>query len=123
MSECVVRMEMPKCCLDCPCVNGEYGYCQADKEERQIEDPNGRPSWCPIICSLPEGHGRLVDADAYSAEMKDRQNAAWKWRNEAIGEEDEVKLARAEGAFTAFVEAKLTWDKQATIVPAERSET
>ena len=65
MSECVVRMEMPKCCLDCPCVNGEYGYCQADKEERQIEDPNGRPSWCPIICSLLEGHGRLVDADAY----------------------------------------------------------
>ena len=57
----VVRMEMPKCCLDCPCVNGEYGYCQADKEERQIEDPNGRPSWCPIICSLPEGHGDLVD--------------------------------------------------------------
>ena len=48
----VVRMEMPKGCLDCPCVNGEYGYCQADKEERQIEDPNGRPSWCPIICSF-----------------------------------------------------------------------
>lgn len=22
------------------------------------------PSWCPIICQLPEGHGRLVDADA-----------------------------------------------------------
>ena len=53
MSECVVRMEMPKCCLDCPCVNGEYGYCQADKEERQIEDPNGRPSWCPIIAVSP----------------------------------------------------------------------
>lgn len=59
----VVRMEMPKWCWDCPCVNGEYGYCQADKEERQIEDPNERPSWCPIICQLPEGHGRLVDAD------------------------------------------------------------
>ena len=107
----VVRMEMPKWCLDCPCVNGEYGYCQADKEERQIEDPNERPSWCPIICSLPEGHGRLVDADAYSAEMKDRQDAAWKWRNESIAEEDEVKLARAEGAYTAFTEAKLTMDK------------
>lgn len=64
MSECVVRMEMPKGCWDCPCVNGEYGYCQADKEERQIEDTNERPSWCPIICQLPEGHGRLVDADA-----------------------------------------------------------
>lgn len=44
----VVRMEMPEGCWDCPCVNGEYGYCQADKEERQIEDPNERPSWCPI---------------------------------------------------------------------------
>ena len=54
---------------------------------------------------------RLVDADAYSAEMKDRQEAAWKWRNEAIAEEDELKLARAEGAFTAFIEAKLTMDK------------
>ena len=64
MSECVVRMEMPKCCWDCPCVNGMYGYCQVDKEERQIEDPDGRPSWCPIICQLPEGHGRLVDGEA-----------------------------------------------------------
>ena len=54
---------------------------------------------------------RLIDADAYSAEMKDRQDAAWKWRNEAIAEEDELKLARAEGAFTAFTEAKLTMDK------------
>ena len=54
---------------------------------------------------------RLIDADAYSAEMKDRQEAAWKWRNEAIAEEDELKLARAEGAFTAFTEAKLTMDK------------
>lgn len=67
MSECVVRMEMPKCCFACPCLNGEYGYCQADKEERQIEDPNGRPSWCPIICQLPEGHGRLGDLDELAA--------------------------------------------------------
>lgn len=131
MSECVVRMEMPQNCFDCILhCDGNFedgnGYCRGispyqDYDCRPMEEM--RPLWCPIICSLPEGHGRLVDADAYSAEMKDRQDAAWKWRNEAIGEEDEVKLARAEGAFTAFVEAKLTWDKQATIVPAERSET
>lgn len=54
---------------------------------------------------------RLINADAYSAEMRDRQQAAWKWRNEAIEEEDEVKLARAVGAYTAFTEAKLTMDK------------
>ena len=73
----VVRMEMPKCCLDCPCVNGEYGYCQADKEERQIEDPNGRPSWCPIICSLPEGHGRLGDLDELAAGCDDPYWCRW----------------------------------------------
>lgn len=73
MSECVVRMEMPKGCWNCPCVNGEYGYCQADKDERQIEDPNERPSWCPIICQLPEGHGRLVDADKLEDDMKARK--------------------------------------------------
>ncbi len=66
----VVRMEMPKGCWDCPCVNGEYGYCQADKEERQIGDPNERPSWCPIICSLPKGHGRLVDADELKTHVR-----------------------------------------------------
>ena len=114
----VVRMEMPENCAVCPFVT-EYSRCVflgmfAIDEERRADN-------CPIVCSLPEGHGRLIDADAYSAEMKDRQDAAWKWRNEAIAEEDEVKLARAEGAFSAFVEAKLTWDKQATIVPAERS--
>ena len=54
---------------------------------------------------------RLIDADAYSAEMKDRQDAAYKWKEEAISEGDEVKQARAEGAYTAFTEAKLTMDK------------
>jgi hypothetical protein len=118
-------MEMPEDCFECPfgiiddTEDGVWCNALAQQSSGQRED-------CPILCQLPEGHGRLVDADAYSAEMKDRQDAAWKWRNEAIAEEDEVKLARAEGAFTAFVEAKLTWDKQATIVPAdtaERSET
>ena len=99
MSECVVRMEMPKCCLDCPCVNGEYGYCQADKEERQIEDPNGRPSWCPIICSLPEGHGRLVDADKLADEMKARK-----------------------AFFGRMSDPQCLVEDASTIVPAERSE-
>lgn len=120
MSECVVRMEMPKeNCLMCDLRYECNAFYAPGKHKPFMKG-------CRIVCSLPEGHGRLVDAEAYSAEMKDRQEAAWKWRNEAISEEDELKLARAEGSFTAFVEAKLTWDKQVTIVPAdtaERSET
>ena len=105
----VVRMEMPKCCLDCPCVNGEYGYCQADKEERQIEDPNGRPSWCPILCQLPEGHGRLVDAELVKEILKpvdsiSHHEPEWTW-----GELHEINCVAIDNA--------------PTIVPAERSET
>ena len=48
MSILIKGMEMPKWCGDCPCVNGEYGYCQADAEGRTIEAPDGRLSWCPI---------------------------------------------------------------------------
>lgn len=123
MSECVVRMEKPERCVAC----GVRMACPVYRAFLQVcatgaEHPTAGQNGCIIICSLPEGHGRLVDADAYRAEMKDRQDAAWKWRNEAIAEEDDVKLARAEGSFTAFVEAKLTWDKQATIVPADTAE-
>lgn len=100
MSECVVRMEMPKGCWDCPYVNGEYGYCQADKEERQIEDPNERPSWCPIIFQLPKGHGRLIDGDKLMGEMKNR-----KWM-----------IGRASDPDCLVFDAP-------TIVSAERSET
>ena len=66
MSECVVRMEMPLNCLECPMYdwNLQKLCCNAHLDLRPI--PNGgvpKPDWCPIICSLPEGHGRLVDAD------------------------------------------------------------
>lgn len=54
----VVRMEMPENCAVCPFVT-EYSRCvflgmYAIDEERRADN-------CPIICSLPEGHGRLVD--------------------------------------------------------------
>ena len=67
MSECVVRMEMPLNCLECPMYdwNRQKLCCNAHLDLRPI--PNGgvpKPDWCPIICQLPEGHGRLVDADA-----------------------------------------------------------
>ena len=74
MSECVVRMEIPHVCIT---ENGFYGYCPMDRvlcaERNSPPDMTIReayeamtdkiPSWCPIICSLPKGHGRLVDKD------------------------------------------------------------
>ena len=63
MSECVVRMDMPENCECCPMVYTEdvqgYHWCAA--LEQEVEQGLSRPKDCPIICSLPEGHGRLVD--------------------------------------------------------------
>ena len=66
MSECVVRMEMPGCCWDCPCLDdyGDYPRCRISNEQRGYNFPihEKRMPRCPITQPLPEGHGRLVDA-------------------------------------------------------------
>ena len=105
MSECVVRMEMPKSCYVCPCIDdyGDYPRCRISGEQRGYNFPidEKRMSTCPILCQLPEGHGRLADADAVESIIR-------KW----------------------FEEIKLNPDilldgvkSLPTIVPAERSET
>lgn len=70
----VVRMEMPKKCVNCLawCVCGTiHKYmlgidCDSDwtyDDLLVLTDETGfiKPDDCPIICQLPEGHGRLVD--------------------------------------------------------------
>lgn len=36
---------LPDYCYECPCHDGESGYCQADKERRYSDY---RPYWCPL---------------------------------------------------------------------------
>ena len=68
MSECVVRMSMPEKCyqcdirLRCPPFLTKAGQTKPMREG------------CRIICSLPEGHGRLVDGDEL---WKTRTGKAW----------------------------------------------
>lgn len=70
MSECVVRMDMPKSCpcelaggydIPLPCFAG-HGIPKRCKEFDECVENGTKPDWCPFVCSLPEGHGRLVDA-------------------------------------------------------------
>ena len=63
MSECVVRMEMPESCEKCPACDYEEGNCLLADDRNTLPHNGKRRSWCPIICQLPEGHGRLIDAD------------------------------------------------------------
>lgn len=46
---------LPDYCYDCPCCNGEYGECQADKGRRSVYD---RPHWCPLKDIPNEQEGR-----------------------------------------------------------------
>jgi len=42
----ITTMEsLPEHCYECPCHDGESGYCQADKEQRYSDY---RPFWCPL---------------------------------------------------------------------------
>lgn len=65
----VVRMEMPERCCDCDMADGVTCMATGGVYGREVPKMTWirrRPDWCPIICSLPEGHGRLVDADYYA---------------------------------------------------------
>ena len=84
MSECVVRMDMPTKDKACGMVFDFDGIWYCPVEKRICHQPDYReiPSWCPILCQLPEGHGRLVDADAlfdkvyefYGRDNEDNEN-------------------------------------------------
>ena len=61
----VVRMEMPKNnCEMAVEIKGVGDWCPIAARVCDYYSTKKMPDWCPIICSLPEGHGRLVDADA-----------------------------------------------------------
>ena len=54
----ITSMEsLPDHCYECPCHDGEHGYCNADKEERYCSEY--RPYWCP----LKEVYGKEDEQD------------------------------------------------------------
>lgn len=101
MSECVVRMEMPKDknCLFNFRLPKVAPWCWIEDKACDYYKTNNRPDWCPIICQLPEGHGRLVDADKLADDMKARK-----------------------AFFGRMSDPQCLVEDAPTIVPAERSE-
>lgn len=95
MSECVVRMEMPKSCYNC-----DLRYeCNAFYAPGK---PKPFMKGCQIICALPEGHGRLVDKDEMLKKIENYH------RYMTIGRESDPRCIIEDSP---------------TIVPAERSGT
>ena len=65
---------------------------------------------------------RYIDADAYAAEMKTRQDACLELMNAAREMDNEKMYGQKSAAFSVFVEAKLTLDAMPTVdaVPVVR---
>lgn len=109
MSECVVRMEMPENCECCPMVYTAdvqgYHWCAA--LEQEVEQGLSRPKECPIICQLPEGHGRLVEEKSV------------RWAIDDIV----LEIANRTGRVGMTKDETMEYvNNLCTIVPAERSE-
>lgn len=119
MSDCVVRMEMPKSCRSCPLCSfvGSSPVCAIRiyplDTVSQYYYADKKPSNCPILCQLPEGHGRLGDLDALIELMLERKKPLLG----ADSSKDRYRYMQWLADFNAIKDAK-------TIVPAtERSET
>ncbi len=80
----VVRMEMPQHCGECNLYVGGWCYVltpDSPQEKEWYASHKERPPMCPIICQLPEGHGRLGDLDELLNLLK--HESFWHYINEA----------------------------------------
>ena len=108
MAELIIRgMEMPESCFDCPIfdnfcqercgVTGTLVYGEIDPQRETLPD-------CPLI-PLPEGHGRLIDAERFRVilcRLKERQNDdvaihALNWAIECLDKLDTIVPVEGDG--------------------------
>lgn len=59
----VIKMDMPKSCGMCECSG--TGVCREWMKVDRRDMGSKRAVSCPILCELPEKHGRLIDADDF----------------------------------------------------------
>ena len=74
MSECVVRMEMPGSCLECPFFN-KVGCTVSGMMFPDWMNVAVRPNGCPILSVLPEKHGDLIDRETAAEGLSEKYNS------------------------------------------------
>jgi len=88
MSVIIPNMKMPMSCLACPLAREMFnclvcvGYFKDNLTGRRVYKSDlkesdadfNRPDWCPLV-QLPEGHGRLIDANELELDLV-RHNGA-----------------------------------------------
>lgn len=108
----IPNMEMPKC-KDCFWAFGYKFKCSCSSEQAN-HDTGTRPDDCPLI-PVPD-HGRLIDADALRASIKESIDECHKWVDEVSEGEMYARVSQALGT---FVECSLRVKAAPTIIPAD----
>ena len=120
MADILIRgMEMPKSCDVCPFVGTNddlmsddyrYMYCGFPYVGQYVTDYEAtRHADCPLVL-LPEGHGRLIDADSFKADCLAATKDA---KPDFVRHEDWLKSCAVTMSFCRDI------DERPTIVPAE----
>ena len=113
-------MEMPDTCITCPLQFGGMCYVQP----AEIDEPRVAPTvdtcvaradWCPLV-EIPD-HGRLIDADALRASIKESIDECHKWAKEVSEGEMYARVSQSLGT---FVECSLRIKAAPTIIPADK---
>lgn len=95
MSVLIKGMDMPLCCQQCPLCADEGRFCMAARRCIPIV---GRIDWCPLIKILP--HGRLIDADAFEANMQNE------WEHNEISNSEWIHFREMINAEPTIIEAE-----------------
>ena len=63
MSVYIPNMEMPTNCWedDCPCLNKQFGFCQADDDKGFVY--SNKPEWCPLVPGSPHDDRGAEESD------------------------------------------------------------
>lgn len=123
MADILIRMEMPKSCFDCIFENRFFGKIGCNNlpgmfanELHAIAYTTERNPFCPLI-PLPEGHGRLIDADKLAEDLQlDVEND-----QRALDDLNIVGVNRERIQFEKDCKQNCMWylSECPTIVPAE----
>ena len=122
MAVLVKDIKMPRSCESCPCKTADaFGGlgCQATGYIPFRKANQDRPDWCPLIPVPP--HGRLIDADALIADLKQQCKAVW--RTDAVSPDDywiTRNEAYNEALWKTWVESFFGYlQTKPTIIPAD----
>lgn len=108
-------LQMPDCCWNCPCIDGEYGECNILGSE--IGFSNDRLPDCPLL-PVPDHEDLIEKKPIVNALTAAEKNVSFLQR----GVEREENIRYCKGLMVGYAKSILAIDNASVVIPAERRE-